>query len=201
MEEQERQIVHGVIDMFMRYGIRSVTMDDVARELGVSKKTIYKFFSNKAELVDVSFRMFFSELRNQIVEVSSATENAIDELFLLDQTISDTIKRNHPGIFFQLRKYYPATYQFLFSERQKLVMELTRKNILKGIEQGLYRDDFNVDIISFLYYSKMLMMHQEVESMEECNVEDIIWENKIYHIRGIATEKGLQHLKNKLNKE
>lgn len=199
LTDQERLILTGGTELFLKYGIRSITMDDVARELGISKKTLYKYVSNKADLVDRCVKFTFDEINEAIEAVRGFSENAIDDLFAIDSTLSDAMKAQHPAIEFQLKKYYPQTWKWLADRQSKLINEHTRQNLKRGIEEGLYRKDINVEYISYLYYAQFLAMHDsEVVPESICRDPKFMREHFIYHLRGVVSKRGLEHLESKL---
>ena len=199
METQEVQIVSGALQLYLRYGVKSITMDDIARKLAISKKTIYKYVSNKAELVDRSFHHLFYTIEALMEGISNKEANAIDELFKVDDAVCETMKNHHPAMVFQLKKYYPETWRSIDNLRRQHIISSISKNLKKGIKQGLYRDDFDKEIIALLYYTRAeLMADEELFSPEKFDLEHLLKENLIYHIRGIASEKGVSYLENKL---
>jgi AcrR family transcriptional regulator len=200
MEEQEVQIMTGALELYLKYGIKSVTMDDVARELGISKKTIYRFFENKAALVDRVVKNLIGTVGGQMNRISNSHTNAIDELFEMDQVVSMAVKKNHPALMFQLKKYYPTTFAFIMATRKDMIINFTKANLQKGIAGGLFRPDLNIDIISQLYYSRVLLIGDEEHFPDgDCPIEQFNRENMVYHIRGIATPEGIAYLNIKTN--
>ncbi|NVK29028.1 MAG: TetR/AcrR family transcriptional regulator [Flavobacteriia bacterium] len=199
MDEQERSIINGSTELFLKYGIRSITMDDVARELGISKKTLYKYVSNKADLVDRCVKLTFTEVADAMTEVIGKANNAIDELFAIDSTLSEAMKAQHPAIEFQLKKYYPATWKWLSSRQEDMIKNQTLENLKKGIEQGVYRSDVNVDFVSYLYFAQFLAMHDpDIVPLSICENPKFIKAHFEYHLRGVASKKGLEYLEKKL---
>lgn len=202
MEELEKRILQGALHQFLVMGIRAVTMDDVARELGISKKTLYRFFANKADLVARSVQFTFWQIKSSLEEISNKSTNAIDELFEFDAQMTEVVKSQKPMIINQLRKYYPDTHNWLYTNRKDLMLALTARNLEKGVRQGMYRSDLNIRYIALMYYAQTLLYAQE-ESMpdEVCTRPDFVYENLIYHLRGIVSERGLEHLKTKLKQK
>lgn len=199
MEEQEQQILEGALALYFKYGIKSVTMDDVAKELGVSKKTIYRFYNNKADLVHKSCAHAIGHIQKAMFVVAAGHQNAIDELFEMDNVVSNSLKVHHPAINYQLKKYYGSSYQMVSKARREMVMTFTRNNLQKGITEGLYRSNMNVEVITQLYYSRVLLMaDDDAFPMEGCPIEIFSLENLIYHIRGIASPEGITYLEQKL---
>ncbi|RCX03252.1 TetR family transcriptional regulator [Schleiferia thermophila] len=198
----EQQILAGAVVLFSRLGLRSVTMDDLARELGISKKTLYKYYRNKADLVDKGAELVIDHIKEFCGQICPKEENPIDELFILDEGMRNFNKMQHQGVQFQLRKYYPNTFFKIKEAQRKNFMEVTTQNLVKGIEQGWYRNDFDVEIIANLHYSRILMiMDEQYFPVSEFDWEKLTREALIYHIRGIASAKGLEYLENKYSQK
>lgn len=202
MEELEKRIVEGALHQFLVMGIRAVTMDDVARELGISKKTLYRFFSNKADLVHRSVQFTFWRIKSSLEDISSKSTNAIDELFEFDVQMTEVVKSQKPIIINQLRRYYPETHNWLHNQRKELMLALTERNLEKGVLQGMYREDLNIRYIALMYYAQTLLYAQEDTVPDEaCMHPDFVRENLIYHLRGIVSEQGLDYVKTKLKQQ
>lgn len=202
MENQEREIIAGSVDLFLKYGIRSITMDDVARELTISKKTLYKYVSNKADLVDRSVKFAFRGIHQAIDDVRANSTNAIDEIFDIDEAVNETVRQKHPAIEFQLAKYYPKTWKWLESNQHRIVFEHTKENLLKGMEQGLYRADLNAEYIAHVYFGRFMGMRMDNVFPESiCENPEFLHQSLIYHVRGIASASGLEYLEEKLQRE
>ncbi|MCT4623792.1 MAG: TetR/AcrR family transcriptional regulator [Schleiferiaceae bacterium] len=202
MEETHRKIIEESVQLFLKFGVRSVTMDDVSRELGISKKTLYKYVSNKTELVDQGVKITFKKVMEDLKAISDKTENAIDELFTVDEYFDDMMRTQHPAMLYQLKKYHAETFGWLDKSKVKFILDTTRKNLKKGTEQGYYRTDINHDYIAYIYLAHSLLMESDNDSIPEtvCESSEFHREHVLYHIRGIASPKGLEYLKQKLNK-
>lgn len=201
MEKQELEIIEGAFALFNKYGIRSVTMDDVAREMGISKKTIYKHFENKAELVHKCVQTIFDTISGLINRIHAETQNAIDKLFEIDNVVGTMMANHNPGLQFQLAKYYPESHKYIHKGREKMIRRMISENIENGRNQGLYRTDFEENIVTFLYCTKVDMLPEEdTDLLQSFDMRQMMHESLVYHIRGIATSKGLEYLETKLNK-
>lgn len=198
-DSTDRQILAGAIEVFIKYGLRSVTMDDIARELSISKKTIYKYFSSKAHLIDEAAKFIIMHVESSCTQVSEITDNPIDELLYIDQLMRRFSHLQNHAIEFQLKKYYPETYTFIAEAKQRHFLDVTRHNLLRGIELGLYRKDFDVEIIANLNYARLLMLSDEnYFPLNKFDVNELAFQALIYHLRGITTPKGLEYLENKI---
>ena len=182
----------------MQYGIKSLTMDDIARHLRMSKKTLYQSFSDKADLVKQGIEAHMAEEISAIEDIQKKSENAIEEMFLIAQHVSQHLQRMHPSILFDLEKYYPAAFGKFNDYKTQVVMSCIAKNIEEGIEQGLYRENINIPIVAGLYVGRMdIIFDQQLFPATQYSVKDVYFEAIRYHIRGIASEKGMEYLKDK----
>jgi AcrR family transcriptional regulator len=202
MDEDKKEIVVRAFGMFMKYGIRSVTMDDLARELRASKKTLYKHFSDKDELVAACMD-YHNEHEKMAIEkaICQPNQNAIDENFELSKVIIQQLQQIHPSVLYDLEKYYPEALQEFESYKQTQVAEWVTNNMKKGIEEGLYRDDLNIPILTALYLKRMNDFFSMDAFPEGTTMETVYREIFRYHIRGLASEKGIAYLKEKMKQE
>lgn len=203
MEEMQLKILEHSIDLYFKYGIRSVTMDDVAREMGISKKTLYKYVSNKADLVEQSVKFKFSQVNHMLKTYAKEVENAIDELFAIDAYFIEMMSQSQPAVMFQLAKYYPEAYKWLYEAKTKQVLDNSQANLKKGKDQGLYRADINIENISYIYLAHTNLMEEGDTGVpkEVCHSPEFHQHHLEYHIRGIASKQGLIYLNKKLNKQ
>ncbi len=198
MDEKAKKILEQVTVLFMQYGIKSLTMDDIARHLGMSKKTLYQSFSDKADLVKKGIQAHMNHEVTAIIDIQSKSENAIEEMFLIAQNASKYLQSMHPSILFDLEKYYPAAFLKFNEYKTQIIMSCIAKNIEDGIKQGLYRNNINIPIVAGLYVGRMdIIFDQELFPSNQYSAKDVYFEAIRYHIRGIASEKGMEYLKDK----
>lgn len=200
MEENvEKEILERAIPMFHRYGLRAVTMDDIARDLAMSKKTLYKYFSNKEALVKKGVERIFIEVSTRMKQLLDYPGNAIDMLFAMDELICHNIETHDPSMEFQLERYYPEVSAELEKKKRKIILTMMTENLRRGIAEGHYRKELDVEVVSLLYYSRARLMTQDGEELFGSRpLEEIIREILIYHIRGVASAEGLAYLEKKL---
>ncbi len=188
-------------ELFFKYGIRSVSMDDIARELGISKKTLYLTVENKADLVHksmVEWLKIDKEACNSIIDVK---KNAIDELIEIGQHVREFLKGLNPSLMYDLQKYYPEVWKLNDLYKWDFIAPVIRANMLKGIEQGMFRDDLNVEMIARLYLVKTTsMLNNKTFPVDRFPLTDLYVEFLKYHIRGIASPKGNKRLDKILSK-
>jgi len=200
MEDNKCQEMLGqVTTLFMQYGIRSLTMDDIARHLGMSKKTLYQCFEDKAEMVERGI-MAHAEHETAMVErIHEEAPNAIEEMFLIVQQVGKHLSDVHPSILFDLEKYYPKAHRIFKDYKLKNIRSVIERNMRDGMAQGLYRDNLDPRIISGLYVGRIdVFFDRELFPPNETNPMQVYIETMRYHIRGIASEKGIAYLQEKL---
>ena len=188
-------------EIFSKYGFKSVTMDDIANGMGISKKTIYKYYKNKVELVDEAVCYFHDEMHKTISNICTVGYNAIQENFEIKKMFKDMFKNSDDSPMYQLEKYYPKTYHKIIANELSVFKECINSNIDKGIEEGLYRKDINKELAIKFYFSLMLSIHDSSLYTYNKNTINILELSVLeYHTRAIATEKGLQILEEQLKK-
>ena len=199
METMENEIIGKAHEMFQRYGLRPVTMDDIAKELSVSKKTLYKYFANKEELVERAVERVMDKVSARMVELLKAEGNAIDMLFAMDEVVCANIEAHDHSMQFQLERYYPELYAKLEGRKREMVLKMMHANIEQGKREGLFRAELNNDVVAFLYYSRArLMTESDTAEFEQMSMPELMREILIYHVRGVANAKGIAYLQEKL---
>ena len=201
MEKIEREILGRSVSLFNRYGLRPVTMDDIAKDLCISKKTLYKYFSNKEELVRKGVDEMFTAITIRMLGLLDFEEgNAIDMLFAMDAQICTSIEEHDPSIQFQLERYYPEVFASLEKRKREVIYRLIDENIKRGKQEKIYRSELDTEIVSFLYYSRARLMLEEDNLFQQnsLSVKAVMREILIYHLRGIASPEGIKYLEYKL---
>lgn len=187
--------------MYLRVGIRSVTMDDVATELGISKKTLYQFFKDKKDMVTQVVDHF---LNDPAMDIRTFTQgNAIDNIFAIRQHVAHILKFYNNSIEYDLKKYFPDLYTKVRDVKHKRIFEHTIDNLNKGIKEGLYRKDLDPYFIAKLQVGRMLYTLNPVYGIfEEYEVLSLgIFDSMTtYHMQAICSPKGLDYYKKQLNK-
>jgi AcrR family transcriptional regulator len=152
-------------ELFNKYGIRSVTMDEIASQLGMSKKTIYQYFADKDELVDAVIEEVIGFSRDCCETDRAQAPDAIAEVFLALDMMTKIFKNMNPFIMFDLERYHPLTYKRFIEHKNKYLYQTIKLNLERGIAEGLYRPEINVEIIArFRLESMMIVFNQEVFS-------------------------------------
>jgi AcrR family transcriptional regulator len=193
-------------DLFMRLGIRSVSMDDIATQLGMSKKTIYQFFADKDELVEAVMEANIQQTQQDCEKCLLSSENAIEEIFLTMEMIQEQFRNMNPMIMYDLQKFHIGANQKFASHKNEFLLSIIRNNIEKGISEGLYRKDIEVDILSkFRLESMMIAFNMELYPPAKYNLADVTKVIIEHFLFGLATIEGheliLKYQKERTKKE
>ncbi|CAL2086767.1 TetR family transcriptional regulator [Tenacibaculum dicentrarchi] len=193
------KILNKAGEMFLNFGFKSVTMDDISGELGISKKTLYKYFSKKTELVDASTEAVHNTINDAITKIKEKGYNAIEEEFAVKAIFKEMFKNAKTSPMFQLKKYYPETYAKLMDREICLFRDCNIDNLTKGIKEGFYRENLKIDLMVNFYFTLIFgVFETEMYGSEMQEVMKVEYEILEYHIRAIATQKGLDELSKQL---
>ena len=183
----------------MKYGIKSITMDDVARELGISKKTLYQYVTDKDDLVGKFVDNEISMRQEEICKCFRIGYNAIEELFEISIFMNKLMRNQNSATEYDLKKYYPVHFEKTIKARREGIFNYILVNLKKGINEGLYRKEMNQEVIAKLYLWRSENTHfDELFTIEEFTSIKLFVELINYHVRGIATEKGIMILEKKI---
>jgi AcrR family transcriptional regulator len=193
----KEKIIAKATEMFLKLGFKSITMDDIASEMCISKKTIYKYFINKEILIAESTEVMHRTVHEIIESVIARNYNPIKENFEIRKIFTKIFHTTETSPLYQLKKHYPEIYQKVISEELHEGIRFLRHNLEKGIREGWYRSDINVDVACKLYYMLSFAINENIKSEKEAQGLEI--DALEYHTRALATEKGLAELKNQLS--
>jgi len=189
------KIIKKAIDLFLQLGFKNITMDSIAKELSISKKTIYVHFNNKKELVIAGTDYLFYEISNGIDKIIALNKNPIEELYLIRDFVSKTLKKEASSPFYQLEHYYPDIYKQLTDRQFKKMIECTRDNLKRGIKMGLFRDDLDIELISRFFFNGIMNIRNAVIfNPIHYNLEEVQNYYLDYHLKAILTQKGMNVL-------
>ena len=189
------KIIHKSGDLFLTYGFKSVTMDDIANALGISKKTIYQHFDNKTKLVEATTLAMFSIISHGIDCICALEKNPIEEIYDIKQFVSEHLKDEKSSPQYQLQKYYPKIYKSLRNKQFDVMYQCVKANLERGISLGIYRDTLDVDFVTRIYFNCMLAIKDEDFFSKKIFSTNMLLGNYLeYHLRGICTSKGLELL-------
>lgn len=194
------KILHKATDLFLNLGFKSVTMDDLATELGISKKTIYAHFANKTKLVEECTKHLFYTISEEIDAVCSLQKNPIEEMYAIKKIVLSHLKDEKASPQYQLQKYYPKIFEDIKTKQFEVMEGCMVENIKKGIHLGVYRENLNIDFLSRIYFSGIISLkNHDLFPVTIFPMTSLMDDFLEYHIRGIATEKGQQLLNTIIN--
>ncbi|MFN4007736.1 MAG: TetR/AcrR family transcriptional regulator [Chitinophagaceae bacterium] len=178
-------------ELFFRYGFKSVTMDEIASQLGMSKKTLYQYYADKDMLVDEIMDSEMECMRTDYRDMKMAAENAIDECLRDLESMEAVMNTMNPIVAFDLEKFYPKTFAKFKKYKNTFWLEEIRSNIERGRSEELYRTDFDIDIISrFRIDAAFIMFNQEMFPYPKYNLMQVSKEIYLHFLNGIVSAKG-----------
>lgn len=190
MEMQER-ILQKAADLFLLYGIRSITMDEIALQLGISKKTIYQFFADKNELVTAVIIKVLEHDRDCCHNCKKTARNAIDEVFLAMEMVQEMFENMNPSMLFDLEKYHPVAYERFVNYKNNFLYKTIRENLEWGIKEELYRDEINTTIVTLIRLETItLPFSQKVFSRHRFKLAEVQQELMEQFLFGVSSLKG-----------
>lgn len=190
METKDR-ILEAAHTLFFKFGIKSVTMDDIARHLGMSKKTIYQFFRDKDEIVHELTTNTLALHRQNFEELVASSTDAIDEILKTMEYVGFMFKQMNPNLFYDMQKYFPKAWLQFREFKEQRMMQMVEENFRKGIEQGLYRNDISAKILARLRIEEVEMaMNPAVYPANEYDLTQVQVALLDHFLFGIVTIKG-----------
>ena len=180
-------------ELFMLYGIRSVSMDEIANHLGMSKKTIYQYFKDKDSLVEGVINIEIEMHQDEFSKYASISENAIHEIFLTLDTVQEMLKHMNPSVMFDLQKYHTTAFEKFRTHKNTFFYDIIKANIERGRSEGFFRKELNVDILTRLRLANMFLMFDfEHFPSNKFTAIEIITETTDNFLHGLATQSGLK---------
>jgi len=178
-------------ELFMRYGIRSVSMDDIAAQLGMSKKTIYQYFADKNELVMEVMEAEIVTMQSECLQDSQRATNAVDEIFIMVDRITEQFRSMNPVIIYDLEKFHVRAYQRFLEYRNKFLLDIIRKNLQWGVKEGLYRPEIDIELLAkFRLESMMIAFNIDLFPPSKYNLAQVTREIIEHFVYGVASPKG-----------
>lgn len=196
------KIINKATELFLTLGFKSVTMDDIANELGISKKTIYVHFENKTKLVESSTLEMFELISHGIDCICQLQKDPIEEIYDIKKLVMEHLKNEKSSPYHQLQKYYPKIFNSLRSKQYRLMEDCVADNLKRGIALGLYRDNLEIDFISKMYFNSiMALKDKQLFPLKNFSMTSLMNLYLEYHVRGICTPKGLDALTKTINNQ
>ncbi len=195
--EVKEYIIEEADKLFCQFGFKSVTMDDIAKHLGMSKKTIYQHFSDKDELVNILIKEKLSTQDCSVNDCAINAENAVQELFFAIENINQLLTNMNPKLFYDLQKYHPKAWLFFKDFKEKSLGKAILMNLERGIQEGIYRPEIKTDILAQMRLEQvdLLFSQQNHYTMNKYNLAQVMVEITTHFLHGICNEKGLEIIK------
>jgi AcrR family transcriptional regulator len=188
-------LLHSATDQFMRLGIKSVSMDDLSNNLGISKKTLYQIVDNKKDLVRLCIENHLGMEKQLTDDISKRSIDALDEMIQIGHHTVLAIRNIKPTMLHDLQKYYPDSWRLIRSFTREVIGEKIKNNLANGIQEGLYREDIRTDIISRLYVLKSWSLVDENNfPLRDFELDVLIRQHLLYHLSGILSDSGREQL-------
>ena len=192
MDTKDR-ILEKANELYFRYGVRSITMDEIAAQCGMSKKTIYQFFEDKDALVAAVMDKEMGDTQHRSLCSQQESANAIHEIFLAMQTALKLFESMHPTLMFDLQKHHPESYQKLQQHKSKFLFQITKDNIERGQQEGLYRPELNAEIVAAVRLETIFIAIRGdlILPKNRYSPVQVMLEMTDHFLYGLATPKGL----------
>lgn len=187
-KDRIRLVAH---DLLMQYGIRSISMDDIAAKLGMSKKTIYQFYKDKDQLVEEVIDDVIVRNQATCIADKKKADNAIHEIFIAMDLVTEIFRSMNPSVMFDLQKYHPAAFAKFLNHKNEFLLSMMRQNIRRGIDEELYRPEIKLEVMArFRVESMFIPFNQEFVKNARATLLDIEQEILVHFLFGLVTLKG-----------
>lgn len=189
------EIINTSIGLFTKYGIRSVTMDDIAKELGISKKTIYQHFTDKDEIISIATQRYVQEECGKMIDICRTAGNAVEHLHLISEGLKETFKNMNPAVLYDLKKYHKKAWNIFLDYKENKIYSAMEENLRNGVRDGFFRKEINIKILTILRLAEIEMtFDKESFPHDEFSLVDIHTQLLDHFAYGILTDKGLKLL-------
>jgi AcrR family transcriptional regulator len=193
MEEIDTKdkILKGAEELFMKYGVRSISMDDIARHLSVSKKTLYQHFADKEDIVTLVAKAHMQRNWQEFDDIRTTAKNAIDELSRISVCLKQNMEDMNPTLLFDLQKYHPKAWNVWLDYKTRCIQESVQRNLKQGIEEGHYRPEINTEILSTVRMALVeIAFDDKTFPQDKFKLPEVQMQIFDHFVYGIVTEKG-----------
>ena len=190
MEEIKNRIISGAYDLFAKFGVKSITMDEIARNLGMSKKTIYQHFNDKDELVKLVVQSVMIQQESELQLIHATAKDPVDEVLKLSEYLRSMFVNMNPFLLLDIKRYYPQAYKLFTDYKEQCVISMLAENLKWGMDIGLYRRDLNIDILSRLRMEEVEWGFNPAVFGEKVHLHEVQLQLIEHFLYGICTLKG-----------
>lgn len=178
-------------ELFRQYGFKTITMDDIARRAGISKKTLYQHFVNKQEVVHATMQWYQQHISELCHTALGTAENAVEAMVQLSDVLSQSFRNINPLALLELQRFFPESHKVFRDTLFDKDMGAIRDNILRGIEEGFYRPEINAELLAtYRMESCLIMMQPNLLINEKYNTQMVSEEIFEHFLYGLMTAKG-----------
>ena len=189
--EPAEKILLGAQELFFKYGIKSITMDDIAKHLSMSKKTIYQYFADKDELVEAVIADKIKYNQDCCIKDKSQAKDAVHEVFLAIEMMQDMFQNMNPSVIYDMEKFHPKAYNIFRQHKYNFLYKVLKQNIERGIKEELYRQDMNIDVIvKARLEGMMLAFNQQLFPQNKYSLVYVETQLTEHFLFGLASPKG-----------
>lgn len=194
-KKMEEEIIEQAIRLFLQYGFKSITMDEIAQQMRISKKTIYTYFSTKEDLVEKASLIHHSRIMERLQTIAKQAKDPIIELYQLKKEALNHLSNEQNSPQYQLQKYYPSIYDKIKTRDFEILSGSFSNGIKKGIETGLFRKEINIDFITRIYFNGMRGVTDiNLFPLDKYKIDQLLVDFSEYHLRAICTPLGIEKL-------
>jgi AcrR family transcriptional regulator len=187
----KEKIIEGAGNLFVRYGIRSVSMDDIANNLAISKKTLYQYFKDKDDVVSQATMAIIEKDRGVFLEMKESSANAIEELSKVSGCLRRMFDEMNPSLLFDLNKYHPDAWEYYLKYKNEFIFQMITDNLTRGVKEGNFRDDININILARLRVEQVqICFDQKVFPKDQFDFKEVQMQVFDLFLFGIVTSEG-----------
>lgn len=198
MEERKEEIIVRTLNLFSKRGVKSLNMGDISSLQHISKKTLYNHFKDKNDLVCSCMNFELERTSKNVELITQKGLNAIEVSYEISQFVINQLSNLNPSLFMELESFHPDALKLFEDHQEDCIGRTIRENMEKGIKEGLYRSDLNIEIITSIYMTLMYnLISARIVNTRNFSFSQLYMEFFKYHIHGISSEEGQKFLKTK----
>ena len=190
MEPKDR-ILEGARELFFKYGTKTITMDDIAKHLGMSKKTLYQFYANKNDIVEMMIMTQLKQNENECQQLADEAANVIEEMLAMMNNMGTFFSQVNPNLFYDLQKYHSASWSLFKKYKDEYIVKMVEESLTKGIKQGFVRSDIHIKTIARMRIKQIEMVFDPtIFPPDKFKIVDVQQMLMDHFLHGICTIKG-----------